>query len=64
MQNFNFEEALLKLEKIVSELDNDACSLDKAVSLFEEGTDLCNKCYKTLKNAKLKIEKLETSEER
>ncbi len=62
-KDFNFEDSLIRLEKIVAALEADECSLDKAVELFEEGTALCGKCYGALKDAKLKVEKLEKGEE-
>ena len=62
-KDFNFEDSLIRLEKIVAALEADECPLDKAVELFEEGTALCGKCYSVLNDAKIKVQKLEKGEE-
>ena len=53
-----YEEAMTRLEKIVSMLENDTLSLDDSLKLFEEGTKLARFCNKTLDEAELKITKL------
>jgi len=54
----NFEEDLLRLEKISELLENNEIGLDKAVSLYEEGIGLSKSCIKKLKEAELKITEL------
>lgn len=58
-----YEEAMNRLEKIVSMLENDTLSLDDSLKLFEEGTKLARFCNKTLDEAELKITKLGNEEE-
>ena len=58
-----YEEAMTRLEKIVSMLENDTLSLDDSLKLYEEGTKLARFCNKTLDEAELKITKLGTEEE-
>ena len=45
MENITFEQAMNRLEEIVSALENNQISLEKSVELFQEGiqlTKLCN----------------------
>lgn len=61
-KELSYEEAMTRLEKIVSMLENDTLSLDESLKLFEEGTELARLCNKTLDEAELKITKLTTGE--
>ena len=61
-ENLNFEEALLKLEDIVKQLESGDVSLEKSIELFEEGITLSKICSKTLTTAKPKIVSLEEAE--
>lgn len=54
----SFEEALSRLEAIVSELEDESVSLEKSIELYEEGLKLANYCTKTLEEAELRIEKV------
>lgn len=56
----SFEEAMKRLEEIVSILENGKCSLDDSMKLFEEGTALSMYCRKQLDEAELKIKELST----
>ena len=56
----SFEEAMKRLEEIVSILENSKCSLDDSMKLFEEGTALSMYCRKQLDEAELKIKELST----
>ena len=60
-ENLTFEESLRALEEIVNELDSGSIDLDKAVEAYEKGTQLKLHCEKKLKEAKLRIEKIEVS---
>lgn len=62
-KKMTYEEAMTRLEKIVSMLENDTLSLDDSLKLFEEGTKLARFCNKTLDEAELKITKLGSEEE-
>ncbi len=61
IENLSFEESLKALEAIVEELDSGSIDLDKAVSAYEKGAQLKLHCEKKLKEAKLRIEKIEVS---
>ncbi len=54
-----YESAAKRLEEIVTILENNEVSLDKALELFEEGTKLTAFCSKKLNEAKQKITELE-----
>ena len=54
--NLKFEEAMKKLENIVSNLENENIALDEALKLFEEGKLLSDFCKDALDKAKKKIE--------
>lgn len=51
----SFEEALMRLDEIVSEMDSGKAELDKLLSLFEEGTALVQQCKKELDSAERKV---------
>lgn len=53
-----FEQALSRLEEIVSALDDGGATLDESLKLFGEGAELLAFCNQKLADAKLKIEKL------
>ena len=53
-----FEEALERLEYIVSTLEAGELELDKALLLFQEGIDLARFCSGKLDEAEAKIERL------
>ena len=50
-----YEQAVKRLDEIVSLLEKNDISLDEALSLFEEGTKLTSFCSKKLSEAKQKI---------
>lgn len=51
----DYESAVLRLEEIVTQLENSELPLEKAINLFEEGTKLTSFCYDTLQKAEQKI---------
>lgn len=51
----NFEEEMIKLEAIVTELEKGDLSLDDSVKKFEEGINISKECNKMLENAEKKI---------
>ncbi len=53
-----FEDALKRLEDIVTELESGDIPLDKSIKTFEEGSKLVNLCLSKLDNAEKKIKKL------
>lgn len=54
-QTLTFEKAMIRLEEIVSLLENGKCTLDESLKLFEEGTHLTVFCSDSLKQAEQKI---------
>ncbi len=58
MAEIKFEEALKKLEKIVTELEQGDLSLDEALKKYQEGIELSRQCSSRLENAKKKIDVL------
>jgi len=59
IESLTFEVALKSLEEIVSQLDAGSIDLDKAVDAYERGAKLKEHCEKKLKEAQLRIEKIE-----
>jgi len=51
----NYESIMLRLEDIVQLMDSSELSLEESMKNYEEGIKLCNKLYKTLKEAEGKI---------
>jgi exodeoxyribonuclease VII small subunit len=58
MPEMKFEEALKKLEKIVSDLEAGDMSLEQSLSKYEEGIKLSRICSRQLEAAKSKVELL------
>lgn len=54
----SFEEALARLESIVSKMEQGNVPLEDSLSLFEEGTHLIKYCSKILDDAELKVVQL------
>jgi exodeoxyribonuclease VII small subunit len=58
MERITFEEALKKLEIIVSKLEENTVTLEDSVNLYEEGMKLSKYCTEILEKAELRIEKV------
>lgn len=56
MEYKDFEQALKRLEEIVTELEKGELSLEKALKLFEEGVELSRLCGARLDEAERKVE--------
>jgi exodeoxyribonuclease VII small subunit len=56
ISEMSFEEALLRLEKIVEILSSDKINLEEMINLYQEGDILKQHCAKRLEEAKMKIE--------
>lgn len=54
-KELNFEEAMEKLEKISTELEDGKLTLDESVEKFEEGMKLSKECNDILEKAEKKI---------
>lgn len=53
-----FEEAMARLEVIVSKLEKGDLPLEESLALFEEGAGLMKQCSKALDQAEQKVAKL------
>ena len=58
MGEVKFEKAILRLEKIVDDLETGELDIDKSLEIFEEGIKMSRVCSKKLSEAEAKIEKL------
>lgn len=58
MSEFNFDEAMKRLETISGELSKDEIEMEQALKLFEEGLDLSAKCQKRLIDYENKVNDL------
>ncbi|MBM4123575.1 MAG: exodeoxyribonuclease VII small subunit [Nitrospira sp.] len=56
MATLKFEDALTRLETIVSELEKGDLPLDESLKIFEEGIKLSKTCLKMLDDAERKVE--------
>ena len=54
----SFEEAIGELEEIVAELEEGSGELDRAIAAYERGALLKSHCEATLKNARMRVEKI------
>ncbi len=54
-ENIKYEDALKLLEQITEKLELGDNSLEESLKLFEQGTKLCDICYKQLENARQKV---------
>jgi exodeoxyribonuclease VII small subunit len=63
MQDFNFEQAMERLEKITTELSREGITLEEGLALYEEGVSLARKCDKCLENTERKIKALQISDD-
>ena len=51
----SFEEAMVRLEAIVAQLEKGECGLDQSLKLFEEGAKLARQCEQLLDQAEQKV---------
>ena len=58
MENITFEQAMNRLEEIVSALENNQISLEKSVELFKEGIQLTKLCNDKLEGIENKVAKI------
>lgn len=58
-QKITFEQAMSELDEIVRKLENGQIPLEEAVKTYEKGMELKKICEEELKNAEMKIEKLQ-----
>ncbi len=58
MSEFKFDEAMKRLETIVSQLDNPELPLEQSIELFEEGLKLSQACQKQLNSYEKRINQI------
>lgn len=58
MEKYTFEEAMVKMEGIVGQLEQGDLPLEDMIALYKEGMELSKLCGDTLKNAEATIETL------
>jgi exodeoxyribonuclease VII small subunit len=54
--NFSFEQAMNRLEQIITELNSNKINLDDMIKLHNEANELHNFCQQKLQEAQLKME--------
>jgi len=59
-QAMNFEDALGELQNIVKELEAGETNLEGAINAYERGVNLKRQCEEKLRQAQLRVEKIET----
>ena len=57
-KQLKFQEAMKRLDEIVTLLNNNELELEEAMSLFEEGLKLSTQCEKQLKKFETKMDQL------
>ena len=62
MKDITFEQALEKLETIVTEIEQGKVSLEESIEKYSEGTKLITKCRSILDQAEKKIAILSSKE--
>ena len=55
VKKLSFEQAMGRLEEIVSVLERGECDLDESLKLFEEGAKLARNCNEMLDKAEQKV---------
>jgi exodeoxyribonuclease VII small subunit len=61
VKNLSFEQAYDQLEEMVQQLESGDLSLDRAMTLFEQGMKLAERCNSQLDEAELKVTRLATA---
>ena len=61
-EQLSYEDALIELEQLVLDLENDQHPLADALAMFERGQALAQHCAQLLENAELKIQELSGEE--
>lgn len=62
-KTLKFQEAMHRLDEIVTQLNKNDCELENAMDLFQEGLKLCTQCENQLNSFEEKIEQLTTNKE-
>lgn len=59
IENIDIEESFKKLDKIITKLENDKCSLKDSIELYKEGLDYINLTKNSLDSIKHELEILD-----
>jgi len=60
-RNTTFEQNMQRLEQIVRAMERGDVPLEESLKLFQEGTDLVQKCGKLLDEAELQVKRIMTA---
>lgn len=63
VDQMEFEQAMVELEKIVADLENGAISLKDSVKMYERGVMLKKHCEKLLESARMTIQNVSNGNE-
>ncbi len=55
LANLSYEQAFQALEKILSRIENESCTLEESMELFLQAQRLLQHCEKLLQEAELKV---------
>ena len=64
IEELSFEQALERLDAIVTAMESDDLPLEKMLTQFEEGTQMAKLCQARLADAEVRIKKLEETLEK
>lgn len=56
--NQTFEDSMTRLEQIVRAMERGDVPLEESLKLFQEGTELVQRCQKLLDDAQLQVKKI------
>jgi exodeoxyribonuclease VII small subunit len=57
-KNLSYEEAMKRLDEIISILENNKATLDESIKLYQEGVSLAAYCDSQLKNVEDRVAKI------
>lgn len=60
-KKLTYEQAMARLDEIITILENNKASLDESINLYQEGVELAAYCDSKLKNVEDKVTKIYTS---
>ena len=61
-ENLSFEESFLRLQEMITSLEQGGLPLDEAIARFEQGLQIATQCRQMLDQAELRITRLMESE--
>lgn len=64
IEGLGFEQALERLEKINKKLERNKVPLERAIDLYQQGTELIEYCNERLEEAEGKVEKMTEEDNR